>query len=158
MKKIKCNRGQALLEFILLLPILITFLWYMMHVSMSINKSIVAQKHARSQVFLRLMNHAAGPQRSPDMQSQDRSGYFIGVANEVIVTESDNQTAPVVTLGVGFKPKPKTGANDDPGEPEPGSLRQRVRVRTAFGLCTPQKRLKTGDGFTDYCATDNKSQ
>lgn len=159
-KKRSKQSGQALIEFMLLIPILMTFLWYMMHVSVAINKSIVAQKHVRSHVFLRIMNHPRGPQHEPDMTSQDRSAYFIGVANEVLPSTGtfDTQTAPVVKLGIGFKPKDKPGAVDDDGEPEPDTLRQRVRVRTAFGICTVQKKLKDGRGFTDYCAEENNGQ
>ena len=46
------EKGQALIEFILLLPIILMFVWYLVHVSLAINKSIVGQKHARSQLFL----------------------------------------------------------------------------------------------------------
>lgn len=151
------QRGQALVEFLVVMPVLMTFLWYLLHITAAINKSIVQQKHARSQTFLRLMNHSSGPQSEPDMNTMERSAYFVAVMDNVVAQGQDvrDQVAPVEILGVGSKPKPKPGSNNEPGEPEPGTLRQNVRVRTAFGICTPLKRLKNGNGFTDYCATDN---
>ena len=45
------ERGQAMVEFIILIPIVLMFVWYLVHVNLAINKGIVGQKHARSQLF-----------------------------------------------------------------------------------------------------------
>jgi hypothetical protein len=62
--------------------------------------------------------------------------------------------APFEVLGVGPNPKLMPNINDDPGEPSANSLRQRVRVRTVFGICTHRK--KTPSGPSDFCATQHQ--
>ncbi|RYZ94437.1 MAG: hypothetical protein EOP11_26355, partial [Proteobacteria bacterium] len=60
-RKPRGERGQALIEFIMLVPIIMTFVWYLVHVNLAINKSLVGQKAARSQLFLKMYNHRSGP-------------------------------------------------------------------------------------------------
>ncbi len=142
--------GQALIEFILLIPIIMMFVWYLVHVNLAINKSIVGQKHARSQLFLKLFNHRSGPMFSEFAQSR-RSHFYIGVSDQV-VSGPTKPVAPTEMLGVGPSPKLQKGMNDDPGEPTANSPRQRVRVRTVFGICTHRKKTIDG-GLSDFCAT-----
>ncbi len=147
------ERGQALIEFILLLPIVLMFVWYLVHVSLAINKSIVGQKHTRSQLFLKLFNHRSGPIYSEFAQTR-RSHFYIGVSDEVVQGEG-RPPAPTEMLGVGPSPKLKKGMNDEPGEPTANSARQRVRVRTVFGICTHRKKT-AGGGLSDFCATEHE--
>lgn len=152
LKKIRKEEGQALVEFLMLIPIVMAFLWYLIHVSYAINKSIVGQKHARSQLFLKLFNHRAGPiQRDAD--SSDRAMFFIGVAGNVVQSQSVPM-APVETLGIGPVPKKMDTADDDPGEAKPNSMRQNIRVRTVFGICTQRKLNPSGNGITDFCGSE----
>jgi hypothetical protein len=147
------ERGQALIEFIILLPIVLLFVWYLVHVNVAINKSIVGQKHARSQLFLKLFNHRSGPMKS-DIALTPRSDFYIGVSGEVVGAGQSRPIAPTELIGVGMKPKPNTRANDDPGEPAAGELRQRVRVRTVVGICTHRKRMPSGL-LSDFCAIEH---
>ena len=140
-----------MIEFIMLIPLIMAFVWYMVHVKMAINKSIVGQKHARSQLFLKLYNHRSGPVAS-EFGRTERSHFYIGVAADP-VQAAGTVAAPTEMLGIGMSPSKNTSANDDPGDAEPGSLRQRVRVRTAFGICTHRKRLRDGSGLTDFCGS-----
>lgn len=142
------EEGQALLEFILLIPVVLMFVWYLVHVNLAINKSIVGQKHARSQLFLKMFNHRSGPMLADFSQTQ-RSHFYIGVS-EAVVDGSGSPVAPTEMLGVGPSPKPFKDVNDEPGEPAPNSPRQKVRVRTVFGICTHRK--KTPTGLSDFCA------
>jgi hypothetical protein len=146
------ERGQALVEFIILIPIVLMFVWYLVHVNLAINKSIVGQKHARSQLFLKMYNHRSGPVLNEFSQTA-RSHFYIGVAADV-VQPSGVFKAPTEMLGVGPNPQKFKGVNDDNGEAKPGSPRQRVRVRTAFGICTHRK--KTGSGVSDFCAAGHQ--
>ena len=147
----RSESGQALVEFILLIPIVLMFVWYLVHVNLAINKSIVGQKHARSQLFLKLFNHRSGPMLA-DFSQTKRSHFYIGVSEEV-VDGAVRPKAPSEMLGVGPSPRLFKDVNDDPGEPAPNSPRQRVRVRTVFGICTHRK--KTPSGLSDFCATEH---
>jgi hypothetical protein len=143
------DRGQAMVEFIILIPIVLMFVWYLIHVNVAINKSIVGQKAARSQLFLKLFNHRSGPMLA-EFNQTPRSHFYIGVSATVMQNDG-RPIAPTEMLGVGPTPQKFKGVNDDPGEPGPNVPRQRVRVRTVFGICTHRK--KTGTGLSDFCAT-----
>lgn len=140
-----------MIEFIMLIPLLMAFIWYLVHVNIAINKSIVGQKHARSQLFLKLYNHRSGPVAN-EFGRSERSHFYVGVAADP-VQGAGTVTAPTEMLGIGISPKVNTAANDDPGDATPGTLRQRIRVRTAFGICTHRKKLKDGSGLTDFCGS-----
>lgn len=147
------ERGQALAEFIMLIPLILALVWYLVHVSVAINKSIVGQKHARSQLFLKMYNHRSGPVQS-EFGNTERSHFYMGISSNVQEVGANNQpTAPTETLGLGANPKVRPDANDEPGEAGLGTLRQKVRIRTAFGICTHRKRLPDGSGLTDYCGS-----
>ncbi len=148
--------GQALIEFIMLIPMLIAFVWYLVHVNSAINKSIVGQQHARSQLFLKMYNHRSGPVTS-DFTNTIRSHFYMGVSGEVMGLRG-KPNAPTEVLGLGVAPAKNTSANDEAGEPELGSLRQRVRIRSAFGICTHRKKLLDGSGLTDFCGAEPSSQ
>ncbi|MCO5143538.1 MAG: pilus assembly protein [Oligoflexia bacterium] len=155
-KKLRSKKesGQAMIEFMMLIPILMAFIWYLVHVSSAINMSIVGQKHARSQLFLRLFNHRSGPM-TEDFRNTKRSHYYIGVSSKVTTVSNELPEAPIETLGIGPTPKPMDIAVDDPGEAEGGTYRQKVRVRTVVGICTHRKLNPSGIGLTDYCGSES---
>lgn len=146
------EKGQSLVEFLMLMPIILTMLWYLVHVALAINKSIVGQKHARSQLFLKLWNHRSGPVKR-DYFTSDRSHFYVGVSDDVTV-QNNRPKAPIESLGIGAKPKKLPEANDEPGEVEPNTLRQNVRVRTVMGICTHRKVNPSGSGLTDFCGSE----
>lgn len=157
-KNFSCDAedGQALAEFIMLIPIVLTLLWYLVHVGVVVNKSIVGQKHARSQLFLKMYNHRFGP-TTRDNSGTDRSVFYIGVSSNV-VSGNSRPEAPTETLGLGINPKKSEEANDDPGEAAANVLRQKVRVRTVFGICTNRKTIQSGSErkLTDFCGSENQ--
>jgi hypothetical protein len=140
----------------MIMPIIMTFVWYLIHVSLAINKSIVGQKAARSQLFLKLYNHRSGPV-AREFAFAERSHFYIGVSAE-LTKGNTKPIAPVESLGVGPNPKKNKDANDEPGEPEANSLRQRVRVRTIFGICTHRKKNRNGVGLTDFCGAEPSNE
>jgi hypothetical protein len=152
-KKIARERegGQAMIEFIMLIPLIMAFVWYLVHVNFAINKSIVGQKHARSQLFLKLYNHRSGPVVN-EFGMSERSHFYVGVSAKP-VQGAANPVAPTETLGIGANPPKNPDASDEPGDASPGSLRQRVRVRTVFGICTHRKVLPNRSGYTDFCGS-----
>jgi hypothetical protein len=148
------ERGQALVEFIILMPIVLLFLWYLIHINLAINKSIVGQTAARSQLFLKLFNHRSGPMAGEFIQTK-RSAFYIGVSGTVM-SGNPRPEAPTEVLGVGSNPQmlQNIPVNDSPGEAQANALRQRVRVRTVFGICTHRKKTPTGP--SDFCATQHQ--
>lgn len=147
------ERGQALIEFILIMPILLTFIWYLVHVNSAINKSVVAQTNARGWLFVKLFNHSHGPVLE-EMAASDRSTFSLGVAGNVMEEGEQSYVAeaPMERLGIGPLPQENTEANNEPGEPTAGSKRQDIRVRTAFGICTARKTRQDGQ-LTDMCGS-----
>ena len=146
------EEGQALIEFLMLLPIILTFLWYQIHISSAINKSIVGQKHARSQLFHKLWNHRSGPV-TQDFNTSDRSHFYLGVTAENY-KDGTQPVAPTEILGIGISPKAAKESDDTPGEAKPNALRQKVRIRTVFGICTHRKTNTAGE-VTDFCGSEN---
>ena len=144
--------GQALVEFVVMFPVILGFVWYLIKVQMAINTSLVGQKHARSQVFLKALNHRDYPVESEYKANPGRrSVFWLAVGADPIKDLGEVQSpAPLVDLGVGLKPKQLPGARDDIGEPDSSTLRQRVRIRTAFGMCTSRKPNPDGS-LGDYC-------
>lgn len=148
----RCEKGQALAEFIMIVPMIMAFVWYLIHVNVAINKSLVGQKHARSQLFLKLYNHRSGPV-SEDFGNTDRSHFYIGVSGENM-QGSSRPIAPVELMGIGANPKKNPDADDSAGEVSPGALRQTIRVRTVVGICTHRKTVADGSGPTDFCGSE----
>lgn len=101
---------------------------------------------------MKLFNHQAGPVAS-DYANTDRAHFYIGVSSDA-TGQTKQPKAPIEVLGVGQTPKKIKEAKDEPGEPEPGSIRQRIRVRTAFGICTHRKPIPGIEGArSDFCGT-----
>lgn len=152
----KKQSGQALVEFLLFAPLLILLVWYLVKANMAINVGIVGQKHARSQVFLKMFNHMGGPAKGvpgiQDFVSMDRSAFFIGVSGTVVTGPGD-YPAPVVANGQGINPTADPTASDDPGEAPVGASRQKIRVRTAFGICTHRKFNEQTKSLRTFCGT-----
>lgn len=151
------QRGQAMVEFIIMFPIILGFIWYLLKVQLAINTSIVGQQNARSQVFLKVLNHRDYPvENEYKNYSGKRSAYWLGVAgNPVDPSSPTTQPAPVVNLGIGLKPTALPGSRDDVGEPDTSMMRQNVRIRTAFGICTSRKPFPNGT-YGDYCGEVDK--
>lgn len=157
------ERGQALVELLMVMPLLIAILWYMLHVNSAINASIVQQKHVRSHLFIKLFNHPNGPVISEYMPPSGpaRAHYAMAVSANVLGggdagSATGSIRAPVKRIGIGLNPTLNPSANNDPGEPTGGVLRQEVRIRTAFGICTSKKPTTSGSKpFTDYCGSGN---
>lgn len=160
MLKCRDEQGQALVEFLMMMPLLIALLWYVLHVNAAINTSIVQQKHVRSHLFIKMFNHANGPVKDEyePPKGPARAHYAMAVSANVLGGGESGATgsirAPVKRLGIGFNPSVNTAANNDPGEPSGGVLRQDIRIRTAFGICTSKKpALGSSRPFTDYCGS-----
>lgn len=146
--------GQALVEFVVMFPVILVLIWYLVKVNMAINSSVVAQKAVRSQLFLKLLNHADGPVDNEYRNNpRKRSVFYMGVAGQPVVDRAANP-APVVELGVGIRPRPIPGARDDAGEIGSTQGRQNVRIRTIFGICTSRKPQADGS-LGDFCGEVN---
>lgn len=140
-----------MVEFVIMFPVILVMLWYLIKVQSAITVSLVGQKAARSQVFLKMLNHRDFPLLVEYQQHPGRrSVFWLGVGGQPLTETARNSPAPVVDLGVGLKPRELPGARDDAGEIDPSMLRQKVRVRTAFGVCTSRKPGADGT-LGDFC-------
>lgn len=147
---VRNESAQALVEFIIIFPVVMALVWHLVKVNFAINTSIVNQKHARSHVFLKLLNHRDGPVEEEYRSFPSvRSVFWLGVAAIPIVSDQ-SQPAPIVELGVGLKPRPIPGVRNERGEPGEEDRRQAVRIRTAFGVCTSRKPGADGS-LGDFC-------
>ena len=149
--RIKHQKGQALVEFLMLMPIVMALLWYMIQVNMAINVSVVNQKHLRTWLFQKMFNHSGGPADGAgikDFESEKRSAFYIGVTKDPF-QDTGKPDAPVIKLGTGTNPD----AIDDPDEIPLDKLRQNVRIRSAIGICTHRKTIPNTSppDATDYC-------
>ena len=148
--------GQALIEFIIMLPAVLAIFWYLLKVNMAINTSIVNQKHVRSQTFLKMLNHPNGPVLGEYKENPGtRSVFFMGVSSIKVEGGDEHNPAPMVPMGVGFEPRKLPEASDEAGEVETSELRQNIRVRTSFGICTARKPQKDGS-LGSFCGKVDK--
>ncbi len=158
-KIIENHSGQALMEFIVVLPFVMLFTWHLIKVNMAINTSIVGQKSTRAYVFLKMLNHRDGPGKKEYEESpSSRSAFFLYVSanaggGDDYYDDGDGgatKPAPVVSLGAGVEPRDIPGARNDPYEAESNFQRQHIRIRTALGICTSRKP-SIGNTLGAYC-------
>ena len=131
------DSGQAMVEFLLLLPAVVILIAVLVRVNMAIQVSIVNQQYARAQALWLAFNSPVYPElrhRVKNFQqgSKMSNQMVIGVSQNSFPEEGDEVYQPEAT--VQNVSQRKTGGNDDPQiEPE---ARSRVRIRTTVSLCT----------------------
>lgn len=125
------EKGQALIELIIFLPLMITLYSVIGGFASAINGSINQQKIARSYFYYRIQNNSTIPgPKSGRYQSWNQFGmFFIGWRDSLI-----NEDEPVMTcyrVSIPFKNAPKEKCEDS--YTEKNTLW--VRVGTAYGVC-----------------------
>jgi hypothetical protein len=137
-KKMSADSGQAMVEFLLLLPAMVILLVVMVRVNTAIQVSIVNQQYARAQALWLTFNSSIYPElrhRVKNFQTGNKMSnqMVIGVSqNSFPDEETDDVYQPEAT--VQNVSRLKTGGNDDP-QTEPDA-RSKVRIRTTVSLCT----------------------
>ena len=140
------SRGQSVLEFLFMLPLIIGFTVIVVRVNTAIQVSIVDQQYARQQTLHLAFNSAYYPRMDLRVGLLDQRGY-----NQMILGVSDN-TPP--SRAESFHPKATTQLVTRPlsglkGSNERGEDHQErgiVRVRDTVTLCTQTNVVNSAAG------------
>ena len=128
------QRGQALIELIIFLPLIFTLYGLIGGFANAINGSINQQKITRSYFYFRAQNSSTMPKPSGaiNYQSWRRFGmFFIGWSDKPIDESSPQPYAPCYQISF-----PVQGAASDKCEqPYTNSTTQFIRVGTVYGTC-----------------------
>ncbi len=135
---VRDQRGQSLLEFVLVLPMLLGLSTVLLRVNSAMQMSIVNQQYARAQA-LGLADH------SSNYPSLRFTGNFVGnKLNQMLIGVSDNIAGPNYVPKASVQTvarKPGLGSLEEKREP---TLRGDVRIRTSVLLCTQSYVLADG--------------
>ncbi|OFZ19708.1 MAG: hypothetical protein A2X94_16775 [Bdellovibrionales bacterium GWB1_55_8] len=133
------EKGQSLLEFLLLLPVLLGLVSMMVKANTAIQVSIVNQQYARAQALFLTYNSPVFPQNRLRQESLTGRGYnqmVIGVSADKV----EDASTPVATV----QQVARKGVQGNENSAEEPELRAAVRVRTNVVLCTQQNVLADG--------------
>jgi len=131
----KNTEGQSLFEFLLLLPVLLSFSTILIRINTAIQVSIMNQQFTRDQLGLLTGNSAFYPALSKQrMLIQSSSNQMIlGVSeNQAVADDNGTYSPEATTQWIGRGSAPKT---NDPPQEEP-TLRGAVRIRNSITICT----------------------
>lgn len=129
----KTQKGQALIELIIFLPLMITIYSVIGGFASSINGSINQQKITRAYFYYRVQNNSTipGPTANTQFDQWKQFGmFFIGWRDYF----KDGSTAPVMPcykISIPFKEAPSDKCEDKYTDPKT----LWVRVGTVYGIC-----------------------
>lgn len=143
------QKGQSVLEFLFLMPLVVIFIGLLIRIMIVTQTSIVQQKYARAQA-LTLTGY------SPEFPSTilRQSAYELHMNQMLIGIAKNNAPAE----DADYPPRPPIVAVSRPGtdmgqtNPNPSSLRRRgrVRVRTSVTLCSQLNAIPSGGQWMRY--------
>ncbi|MGE4107014.1 MAG: hypothetical protein AB7F66_07335 [Bacteriovoracia bacterium] len=149
------SRGQSVLEFLFLLPILVGVTVTLVRVNTAIQMSIVNQQYARAQALFLAFNSPTFPELSKRvavrMREQNVGMMVVGVTNN-LAPDADNEGAyiPEASIQAITRPGQRVPAGlDDPGDPR--AQRANVRIRNTVAICTQSNSVVTNDVSPTYC-------
>lgn len=130
-KKSKNQQGQALIELIIFLPLMITIYSVIGGFASSINGSINQQKFTRAYFYYRVQNNSTipGPKTSSFGSWKQFGMFFVGWR-----IKFNGETSPVMPcykISIPFKESPSDKCEDRYGDPKTLWL----RVGTVYGVC-----------------------
>jgi hypothetical protein len=131
MKKMKNQKGQALIELIVFLPLMITLYSVIGGLASSINGSINQQKVTRAYFYYRVQNNSTIPgPKSGDWTTWKKFGmFFIGWKD--YFQNGDTPVMPCYKISIPFKDVPADKCEDSYTE----TKTLWVRVGTVYGVC-----------------------
>lgn len=143
------ERGQSVLEFVFMLPVLLGLIVVMVRSNTVIQMSIVNQKYARAQALWLAFNSPHYPRRSfrtPGTAGDQFVQYgfnrmVIGMAETPVDDTGGKATASMQTVVRGGVPAPEGPSQSEPID------RAKVRVRTTVALCTQTNAIVTPQGL-----------
>jgi hypothetical protein len=130
MKLSNSEQGQALIEFIIFLPLMLIMYVTLVSLGNAINGSINQQKITRGYFYARVLNNSTIPKPSDRDQSYKNWSqfgmFFIGYA------ERKEGNTPVAAC---YKLELPTPSGESSCDKYSGTSTTYVRVETAFGIC-----------------------
>lgn len=146
--KRRVQRGQSMIEFAFLVPIIVGMLVVLVQVEMAISSAIVNNKYARQSLHFFFWNHRYYPEHAW-LSLTDTGGlmkrYWLGVSNDPTLGGRGGETTPVApTRRIGSQKSPE----DDVQGPEV-QTRQNVRIRIISVTCVPPVGEKMGQLFSE---------
>ncbi len=127
------QRGQSMVEFAFLVPILVGMIYFLVQSNIVVNSGIVNLKYTRNRMFYLFFNNRYYP-RSGFLNRADGSfmtRFWIGM-DERPGEDRGNESPRALTIKIGHGRPP-------PEDETPGlvSRRQNVRIRITSFVCTP---------------------
>lgn len=162
MKKNK-KKGQSLLEFALLLPIIVLMIHILVQTEAAISTAIVNQKYTRNTLQYLMFNHRNFMEWG-NFLNLSRGGYmrrfWVAVDNKTRFGQenADNVQPEAPTRAIGINSREYSAqASDDPGvEFGQGlSARYKVRIRATSFTCVPPVAVKNTDLLTEKAMDEN---
>jgi len=132
----KNEKGQSLLEFLIMLPLMLGLVALMTRVNTAIQASIVDQQYARAQTTWLTFNSPVYPVlrlQATELNGKNFNQMMIGVSDNLISSDSNLPVAS--TTMIARNPAVASRANNDSQIDGPTS-RALVRIRNTVTLCT----------------------
>ncbi len=134
------KRGQSMLEFALLLPLILLVFKIMIETQSAMNTAIVNQKYARGSMHFLFFNHRNYPELkfAQDSDGKTHRRHWVGISDNILFGLPSDQLipkAPERSIG-GLSKGPPI---DEPPQTEYEEIaeRQRVRIRVTSFTCIP---------------------
>lgn len=132
----KSEKGQSVIEFMIMLPVMIALPLLLLQVCTAIQIGIVGQKYARSETLRIAANSPVFPAlyvRIPYMADPQYAynQMIVGTSDEKV--GSTTQVEPVAPMVEIARPGAKHKGSNDRGEP---NQRTAIRIRSTVHLCT----------------------
>jgi hypothetical protein len=140
------RKGQSLLEFLLMLPVMFGMAALLIKFNTTIQVSIVNQQYARAQTLWLAFNSPVYPYldlREDELTSGGFNQMLIGVSDNAAPEEGEGQYVPKASVQ-NISRRPSRGLASDANQQEP-TERSMVRVRSTVTLCT-QANVVAGAG------------
>jgi hypothetical protein len=137
------ERGQSLLEFLFLLPVLLGMVFILFRVSATIQMSIVNQKYIRSHMLNSNFNSAVYPRRErvvSDFAPYNYNRMVMGMGEEPVDEENEGRVDASVSMITRSK---RLAGSRGPDQDEPVE-RSYVRIRNTIAMCTQFNVVSNG--------------
>lgn len=150
--KRKGQKGQSMLEFALLLPLITGMFMLVIQVQMAISTAIVNQKYARGQLYFLFFNNRYYPEyffiRKTDQSVMGQ--LWVGVSS-INHFGDDNPfpSAPTVKVGRFKPPEDENIHSEFTGDSEGQPKRQNIHVRILSFTCVPPLGRNVNAFFTE---------
>lgn len=147
--KKQSEKGQALFEFLLLLPLMVIVTTLLIKVNTTTQLSIVNQQYARAQVLFLAYNSPEYPELRLRQTRRPQDVLYLGVSENLPSDRlNEGKYVPEAPSFKITRPSAPIGNNDEKTEPE---IRGIIRARNNVALCTSfSERLSPASEFS-YC-------